>query len=130
MLVRASIRQVASRSVDGAADRLQEKLPDSVVRAASVLPGDLMRVGGSAVVAAEAARSTAVVAKKASVGIKKAGVGAGSAVAKARSMPNRLYELRDIVANEPNFRELQEKYDAPHLLLTEGLPILNNYVAL
>lgn len=100
MLVRAGLQQVASRSVDVAADKLEERLPDSVVRAANVLPGDLMRIGGSAVVAAEAARSTAVVAKRASVGLKKAGYGAGSLVSTARSMPARLHGLRENIARD------------------------------
>ncbi len=100
MLVRAGVRQMASRSVDVATDRLEERLPDSVVRAANVLPGDLMRVGGSAVIAAEAARSTAVVAKRASAGVRKAGFGAGSLVFKARSLPARVHDLRDSIARD------------------------------
>ena len=97
IVIRAGVRQLASRSVDSATNRLEANLPDSVVRAANVLPGDLLRLGGSAVLAAEAARSAAIVTKRASSGVMRAGAHAGSAVSLIRTSPERLYALRDNV---------------------------------
>lgn len=48
-LVRSLTRQTRERSVDAATDELARKLPQSVVRAAEVAPGDPLRFGGRAV---------------------------------------------------------------------------------
>ncbi|MDA3041273.1 MAG: hypothetical protein O3C27_17445 [Actinomycetota bacterium] len=47
----------AERSVNGATQRFEDRLPPPVSRVINALPGDLMRVGGTAMVAGSAARS-------------------------------------------------------------------------
>lgn len=55
--VRALARRSAGRSVDQASDELRQRLPDNMVQALSTMPGDPLRVGGSALVTSRGARS-------------------------------------------------------------------------
>lgn len=65
-VARTVLRRGASRQVDDAADELEQRLPDGVRSALSKLPGDPVRLGGSAVVAGRSARQVAAGAGRAS----------------------------------------------------------------
>lgn len=54
---RGLARRSARPSMDRASDELRERLPDGVVHALSAMPGDPIRVGGSAMATSRGARS-------------------------------------------------------------------------
>lgn len=69
--VRALARRSAGQSVDRASDELRERLPDNMVQALSTMPGDPLRVGGSALVASRGARSTYRVSRRATGSVSR-----------------------------------------------------------
>lgn len=77
-------RWAAERSIDQATQRLEARLPDPVVKVAGSLPGDVLRVGGAAVVAGNTAVRAGRGALRLSRGARRAGRGAKSAVSVGR----------------------------------------------
>ncbi len=69
----------ARRSIDQATQRIEDRLPTSLVKVAGVLPGDVLRVGGTAVVAGNATMAAGRIARSAS----------GAAVGGTRSLRAR-----------------------------------------
>lgn len=64
-VVRYLARRSVGRSIDGAARSLEERLPPPVSRALDAVPVDVVRAGGSVVVAGRVARRAAVTGAKA-----------------------------------------------------------------
>lgn len=94
-VARTVLRRGASRQVDEAAVDLEQRLPDGVRSALTRLPGDPVRLGGSAVVAGRSARQVAVgagrVSRMADGGRRRLGRGVGRAaeVVDGRPRPAR-----------------------------------------
>lgn len=63
MVVGAAVSYIsqwrAQRSVDKATEKLEERLPEPITRITDVLPADVVRLGGAAVAAGQAAKTAA-----------------------------------------------------------------------
>ncbi len=73
------------RDIDRATEGLNERLPDPVHRAVQALPGDLSRIGGSAIVA----KNNAATAAKATVAVTRAARSAAGSASRAAGSASR-----------------------------------------
>lgn len=136
MAIGAGVRFVArrgvGRSVDQAAAQLEERLPAPVAKVASVLPGDVVKAGGAAIVSARAAQQGARAAQKGGVvaaRVTKAGVQAGAKANAMRPRPdvaNRIRAVRSAIDEQSSMdeRELRAdflRYQGDHEGATDAL---------
>lgn len=101
LIMGAGVKYVARRgvgkSVDDAAAKIEERLPATVVKAANVLPGDLIKAGGAAAVSARAAQRGARVAKTGGVVAARV-TRAGMSLRPRSAVTERLRSAREAVS--------------------------------
>jgi len=110
-------RTGVGRSVDEAAAKIEDRLPAPVAKAANVLPGDIVKAGGAAVVSARAARQSARAAKTGGLvaaRVTKAGMQLTSQATSLRPGPavaGRLRAVRNSVTDQAEADERELRAD-------------------
>lgn len=120
VVIGAGVKYVArrgvGRSVDEAAARIEERLPDSLVKAANVLPGDLIKAGGAAAVSARAAHRGARVTKSSGVVAVRV-TRAGVSLRPRSAVADRIRLAREAVSSQVEHDERDLRGDLQRYIL-------------
>jgi hypothetical protein len=120
LIMGAGVKYVARRgvgkSVDEAAARIEERLPATVVKAANVLPGDLIKAGGAAAVSARAAQRGARVAKTGGVVAARV-TRAGVSLRSRPGVADRIRSAREAVSDQADLDARDLRSDVQRYLV-------------
>lgn len=123
-LARLGLKSKIDRSIDQAAADLEDRLPASVVRAADLLPGDLVRSGGVAIAAGQRTKGAAGQARRVAGSTRKVAASTKAstqAVTGARrDVSDRIRSLADEVRVESESARRRLKSDVVRQTEGEG----------